>query len=568
MARSTARSNTVRLAPVALLVFAVSTRAADVNANLVISKVTVHRSSAIITRAGMVELPTGDHRIIVRNLPDGLTPASIRLSAASKNLRLGGIEVQRITQDALVNEKERELQRQARAINDQRDAINDDIAVADSQLRLLGAVAQSPAGGAAVRVDGAELNSLVGSVGAGESAARTRIREGKIKIRELDAKLAALAEETQKVATARKSTTELRASVRVTAEGAVPFELEYQMAEAGWGWQYEARLDSQSKKVALIRQAELRQGTGEDWSNVELVVSTSRPVINAGTPRVAALFLGLDSPYTASGSGSGEELDEVVVTGFRASRARRYSPPRRGPERNEGSFTAQAGIPATADKEEADVFATDFVADYRIAGRVTVVSDRQAHLYPIGDEDLSIELLARVNLAASRNAHLEAKGRYRGEVPIDSGVVQLFRDDTFVGVASLPLVLPDDELRIPFGVDDRIRVTMREERTESGERGLTGKYQLDEHKRQFQITSFHANAIPLEVIDRIPVPRNDDIKVEVLEDATPPDVKDLDGMQGVYLWKFAGTPRKTETIRHLYSVRYPREYVLVSQESR
>ena len=50
--------------------------------------------------------------------------------------------------------------------------------------------------------------------------------------------------------------------------------------------------------------------------------------------------------------------------------------------------------------------------------------------------------------AATRNAHLEAKGRYRGEVPIDSGVVQLFRDDTFVGVASLPLVLPDDELAI------------------------------------------------------------------------------------------------------------------------
>jgi uncharacterized protein (TIGR02231 family) len=563
-----ARSIVRRLAPVALLVFAFSTQAADFNANLVISKVTVHRSSAIVTRSGQVDLPTGDHRIIVRNLPDGLTPASIRLSAASKNLRLGGIEVQRITQEALVNEKERELQRQARAINDQRDAIHDDIAAAESQLKLLGAVAQSPAGGAAVRVDGAGLSSLVGSVGSGESAARTRIREGKIQLRELDAKLAALAEETRKVATARKSTTELRASVRVTAEGPVPFELEYQMAEAGWGWQYEARLDSLSKKVTLIRQAELRQGTGEDWSNVELVVSTSRPVTNAGTPRIAALFLGLGSPYASSGSGGGEELDEVVVTGFRASSARRYTPPRRGPDRNDASFSPSAPAPAAADKEQADVFATDFVADYRIAGRVTVVSDRQAHLYPIGDEELSIDLLARVNLAATRNAHLEAKGRYRGEVPIDSGVVQLFRDDTFVGVASLPLVLPEDELRIPFGVDDRIRVTMREERTESGDRGITGKYQLDEHKRRFEITSFHANAIPIEVIDRIPVPRNDDIKVEVMEEATPPDVKDLDGMQGVYLWKFAGTPRKTETIRHLYSVRYPREYVLVSQESR
>ena len=146
-----ARLNVRRLAPVALLVCAFSAQAGDVNANLVISKVTVHRESAIVTRSGMVDLPAGDHRIVVRNLPDGLTPASIRLSAASKNLRLGDIEVQRVTQDALVNEKEREFQRQMRAINDQRDAINDDIAAAESQLKLLGAVVQSPTGGAAVR---------------------------------------------------------------------------------------------------------------------------------------------------------------------------------------------------------------------------------------------------------------------------------------------------------------------------------------------------------------------------------------------------------------------------------
>ena len=45
MARWTVR----RLAPMALLACAISAQAADVNANLVISKVTVHRSSAIVT---------------------------------------------------------------------------------------------------------------------------------------------------------------------------------------------------------------------------------------------------------------------------------------------------------------------------------------------------------------------------------------------------------------------------------------------------------------------------------------------------------------------------------------
>ena len=61
----------------------------------------------------------------------------------------------------------------------------------------------------------------------------------------------------------------------------------------GWNWQYEARLDSQKKTVALVRQAQLQQGTGEDWSNIELTISTSQPSLNATTPALASLFLNL-----------------------------------------------------------------------------------------------------------------------------------------------------------------------------------------------------------------------------------------------------------------------------------
>jgi uncharacterized protein (TIGR02231 family) len=556
------RHRIARLAPVALLAFASVTRAADVAAHLSIARVTVHRDSAIVIRAGSVELPAGEHRLVMRNLPDGIAPAGIRLKADSRGIRLGGIEVQRVTQDALVNETERGIHSQMRALNDQKDTIADEIAAAESQLKLLSAVTQAPAGSGehAMRMDGTTLNALIGSVGTAEAAARTRIRTSKLRLRELDEKLAVLAADLQKVATARKATTELRAHVRADSAGAYVFELEYPMADAGWSWQYEARLDTRTKKVALIRQAELRQGTGEDWKDIELVVSTSRPVNNAATPRIATLFLDLSYPNY---DGAGESLDEIVVTGARrGDRNRSYNPrPRPG-------AAPPAGVAKqTSQSLEADVFATDFVADYRIPGRVTVSSDRQARLYPIGEEQLDVDLVARANLAKSRNAHLEAKTRYAGDVPIDTGVVQLFRDDTFVGVAGLPMVLPQDEMRIPFGVDDRIRVTVREEKADSGDRGIMSRHQVDEHKRRFEITSFHASAIPIEIIDRVPVPQDNDIKVEVLEGGTPPADKSLDGLAGVYLWKLDGSPRKTETIRHYYAVRYPADKVLVPRES-
>jgi uncharacterized protein (TIGR02231 family) len=541
--------------------------AADVVATLPIDHVTVYRDSAIVTRAGTVELAAGDHRLIVRNLPDGLVPAGIRIAASGGNVRLGGIEIQRVTQDALVNDNERALNKQLRALGDQRDAIQDEVAAAENQLKLLSAVSQTPTGSGdnAARIDGASLSSLVGAMGTNEAAARARVRNAKLRLRDLDEQAEVIKADLQKVATARKSTTELRASVRADAAGSVPFELEYQMGDAGWQWQYEGRLDTTTKKLVLIRQAELRQGTGEDWRGIELVVSTARPTINAATPRLASLFLDLRSPNVYSGGGD-ESIEEVVVTGLRRGSSRRYVPQRR--ERSSPSVSAQAAAPApAAPKIEADVFATDFVADYKIPGRVSVASDRQSRVYPIGDTELAVELVARANLSKARSAYLEAKVKYKGDVPIDTGVVQLFRDDAFVGQAGLPLVLPNDEMRMPFGVDDRVRILVRDEQQDSGDRGVINKTQVDQHKRRFEVTSFHTVDIPIEIVDRVPVPRNDDIKVEILEGATPPTEKNLEGLQGVYLWRLPGTPRKTETIRHYYSVRFPRDLELAPVES-
>ncbi len=96
---------------------------------------------------------------------------------------------------------------------------------------------------------------------------------------------------------------------------------------------------------------------------------------------------------------------------------------------------------------------------------------------------------------------------------------------------------------------------------------MLGRQVLSEHRRRYEITSYHAAAFPIEVIDRVPVPKESSIKVDVLEGATPPTTKDFDGKAGVYLWRLAGTPKKTETIRHLYSVRYPGDKTLALSDS-
>ena len=551
------------LAALGIAAFAPAAYCADISVTLPIDSVIVYRDSAIVTRAGKAEIPAGEHRLVVRGLPDGLDPATLRLSARSASLKLGGIEVQRIIEGALVNTDERALTLKLRDIGDARAAIEDDIVSAQAQLKLLEGVIAAPAGHGehAPKIEPNAVGGLLTTVGTSDAAARQRIRNAKIQLRALDEQSEKIRGDLAKIATSRKATTELRATLHASADSSASFSVEYQVTSVSWNWQYEARLDTQKKSVALVRQAELQQGTGEDWSNIELTISTSQPSLNATTPPLASLFLNLQS---LAYLGADEELNEVVVTGMRKSLSANQMA--RSAQPIMAQDLSAPAPPPVAPKSTAQMFTTDFIADYRIPGRVSVAADRQPRLYPIGDNNFGVDLVARANLAADRAAYLETRFTYEGDVPIDSGAVQLFRDDAFVGLGELPMVLPGADVRIPFGQDQRIRIVVRDESEESGNVGVVNRDQLNERRRRFEITSFHATALPIEVIDRVPVARDEDIRIEVLKGATPPASKDFNGHAGVYLWRLAGEPRKTETIRHYYSVKFPRNKALAQVE--
>jgi uncharacterized protein (TIGR02231 family) len=523
----------------ALLTFvaAQATQAADLAATLTIDQVTVYPQTAAVVRRGEVAVPAGSHRLIIRGLPDPVDPGSLRISAASRAVRVGG-------------EAERALRRKLTELVDRRAEIHDEVPTAEQQLKLIDAVASAPVDrDAKLVIDGPSLSTTLSTISSGAAAARAKIRGATIALRDLDTQIEATKAELSKVATARRNTTEVRAVIEASAAVTVPVSLEYRVTDAGWEWLYEARLDTESKKMSLGRQAAIVQGSGEDWSDVEMTVTTAKPRTDAGTPAIQSLFLRLsDRPLTTHDA----TLQEVIVTG---SRTRGSIRSRNEPEQEQAPLIT------------AEELATEFAAEYRMPGRVTITSNRQVRMYPVSEEEFDAQLVARAVLSAEILARLEATFTYERDVPIEAGRLQLYRDGSYIGMAALPLLLPGSDVRVPFGVDERIRINVRDERAQSGQRGLLNRQILSEHRRRYEITSYHATALPIEVVDRVPVPQESDIKVDVLEGATAPTVRNLDGKEGVYLWKLPGTPRKTESIRHFYSVRYPSDRVLSPAEA-
>ena len=513
--------------------------AADLAVDAHLDHVTVYRQGAIVTRVAEVSVPAGSHRLIFRGLPADVDAKTLQVTLGGAGVQLGDIEVVRINEANFVSEPERELRRRIEEVGDQQAVLTDEVATAQNQLKLLDSLASDPAGSSnKAGVDATNLAAVLGTMATGESAARKRVREANLQLRVVARQKQQLEADLAKVATHSRRSTEVRAAVLASAAVTAGAAVSYTVPDASWGWIYQARLDTTKKQLVLDRQGSVSQGSGEDWKNVELTLTTALPAGDLRTPALGSLFVDLRAPEppvamrtyavaaaVAPAPQSADGLQEVTVTGAR--------------------------------RQTAAVAATDYVADYHVPSRVSVLADRQSRLFPIGENAFAVDLVARVVPSAGHEAHLEATFKYSEALPIEAGQLELYRDSAYVGEADTPAFLPGADVRMPFGVDERMRVTIRDEAGQTGQKGLLNRQTVKETRRRIDITNYHPTVIAVEVLDRIPISKNEDIHVDILKGATDPTVKDLDGNAGVWLWKLEPAPQQTVTIHQAYSIQYP-----------
>jgi uncharacterized protein (TIGR02231 family) len=266
--------------------------ATDLVAELRIDQVTVYPEGAAITRHGTLAIPAGEHRLIVRGLPSSLDENALHVAVGSKDVKLADVGLRKITQADFVVEGERQLQKKLETLTDQHQAIEDEVATAQTQLKILDSLATVPTGSAArPAVDATSLPTVLSAVGTGGASARARIRDASVRLRALDAQIAATKADIKKIATQRKDSYELHAVLEASAAVSTTVTVSYRIGDADWHFLYDARLDTTTKHVALTRQASVEQGSGEDWSNIALTLTTAQPEAKVATPDLTSVYL-------------------------------------------------------------------------------------------------------------------------------------------------------------------------------------------------------------------------------------------------------------------------------------
>jgi uncharacterized protein (TIGR02231 family) len=203
-------------------------------------------------------------------------------------------------------------------------------------------------------------------------------------------------------------------------------------------------------------------------------------------------------------------------TGRMAAEQEAAAPAPAEPARDEDALGGLAAkTRAIAEERGAEIVTAPFQALYAVPGRLSVPNTGEAKRVTLLSEAIEPQLSVRTVPREDAKAYLYAKLVLPKGSPLLPGAVSLFRDGTFVGTTRLPILTPGEEHDLGFGADDLVRVKYSVAEEKRGETGLISTSRTDSRNYKISVKNMHERAIGFTALDRIPVSRNDQIKVDL-----------------------------------------------------
>ncbi|MCK5519211.1 MAG: mucoidy inhibitor MuiA family protein, partial [Alphaproteobacteria bacterium] len=294
----------MRSALIIALCFFLSVSSQAFASNKIIAKshlkaVTVYTNRAMLTRQATVDVPAGAHTIIFNNLSISLLQDSLRAKGkAVTDVKFGAVSSKIIHGDELVAPREKELNDQLEAAQDKQRSISFEKQALSFKKTFLNTLSKQ--GALRSQENIAEINLKPEQWTAAAQALYTDMSDvlksqniQGIALRDLNRRIRKIREELRQLQTGQRNTYQVMIPVEASAATKLTVNLSYQLPKATWTPLYDARLDTGKGTLELVQYGSVSQNSGEDWSNVELTLSTAQPQRGAGLPDLRTKWVNL-----------------------------------------------------------------------------------------------------------------------------------------------------------------------------------------------------------------------------------------------------------------------------------
>lgn len=498
--------------------------------NAPVTRVVLYPGSALVERTATVR--AGDQQLQIAGLPASFDADSVQIEADA-GIEIGELVWRDSARSAPLNAEEARLEKLVRQLSERVAQLDGERLAAERTLKYLDALA-SP--GDAIH-DG-NPQRVLDALRLGGVQAQRRILEIDSQKSDLERELQARQQDLERVRPAVAAVRQLDLRLNARRDGKV--RLRYLFAEAGWRPAYRAKLDSDGRRVDIERLAQIAQRSGEDWSKVELALSTGQPQQRVAGP--------LPNPWNLSLRP--EQRPEArpvmpMLAAAPAPLAKRSAPA-------ESAAADEAPEPLFEVEETQSEFATE----YAIPGRIDLPADGRKVAVALGRLQVPVELHAQLAPRQDKAAYLVAEGDLpEGVWP--SGNLQIYRNGAYVGQTTWDPA-QETKLLLPFGRDEKIKVAVRNLAADQARAGFVGQQAERRIADVFTVTNQHTRPVDIRVIDASPVPRDDQIEVEA-SFLPPVSAKDWDDRPGVVAWEQRLDAGAAASFTADYRIRWPKE---------
>lgn len=513
-----------------------------------IDRVTVYPSGADVGRSLRIDLPAGAHELVVPGIPANIDASTLRVSAEGATLGTVNLQFDRAA-PAIPAESAEFL-----AARTELRRLETGLAQFDARLAEIKARGTAAEDMIAFLMKLAESGDISGDFDGLTASARDQLIEARQIIVVTDAEVITagqnrddLVRELDRARTrleALRSPDSPTGALVIALQGqGTPAEIRIHAMAPNANWQsvYDVSLQRKERKLQLDRDLLVTQNTGEDWQNADITLSTAYPLERAAPGELSPNFLAISDRNS-------RKYSEASVPASPSS------------DMNSGLPSARAKFAMATQ----DIVGETVV--YHYPTPVTIRSNADALRLPLDSHELTPEIVAEAVPRLETTAYLVADTVNSTGAIILPGDARFFADGALVGRGTLDLTAAGDDMKLGFGPLTGITLERRMPEENQGGRGIIVKSSERTETAALHIRNLTGEEWPLRVIHRVPVSRQEDLKIDW--SANPkPDETDPDGKRGLLVWTSPIAPGEERQITLSIKLRWPDGQELISGDT-
>lgn len=518
-----------------------------------LTTVTVYRGSALVTREVEVPEGVGIFELVVAPLPTGVEPASLYSEGTDAIRVLTTRARSRVVQED-VREEVRKLQARLQELQAKGEQLERDLRTVTQNLGLLEKLEGFTETTMKQLSEKGQLSSEQ-TIKLANYVMTSRTEQGRQQVT-LEQQLRQLQEEKQFVLRQlqQKSTgsgrTEHEAVIvvdkRQAAAGSV--RLNYLVNGATWRPQYKFRAGKPKEMVQLEYLAAVAQNTGEDWNQVQIVLSTAQPMLNAAPPELKALEVSLAPGTAANTTVPNRAVQNPVapsLDNFTPQQLQMQSRELRSKAlkdfRENRTDSANLAINDAAALEqwcEINPVAADAAGErardpdlagqegpsvtFRLPAALSLPSRRDEQILPITRLELKPDYYYKAVPVLTSHVYRQADLVNQSDYVLLPGEATMYLDSDFVGRATLPLIAIGARFTVGFGADPQLQV---QRKLLDRSRTIQGGNQVLKYDYRILVSSYKHEPVKLQLWERLPHAENPNIAITLVSQ-TPELCKD------------------------------------------